>query len=86
LLIIDYCYQVHDIRYQPLEFDGWKERHWTLPFVGERYSLVWFTPLGVTQEDLWWWREDANNTNTNTAAGGAAGGIPASEGALNYEI
>ena len=19
-----------------------------------RYSLVWFTPLGVKQEDLWW--------------------------------
>ena len=25
-----------DIRYRPLEFDGWRERHWTLPFVGER--------------------------------------------------
>ena len=34
----------HDILYRPLEFDGWKERHWTLPFKGERYSLVWFTP------------------------------------------
>lgn len=21
-------------------------RHWTLPFQGERYSLVWFTPKG----------------------------------------
>jgi hypothetical protein len=36
----------HDIRYNPLEFDGWKQRHWTLPFTGERYSLVWFTPKG----------------------------------------
>lgn len=36
----------HDIRYKPLEFDGWKQRHWTMPFVGERYSLVWFTPKG----------------------------------------
>ena len=36
----------HDIRYKPLEFNGWKERHWTKPFVGERYSLVWFTPKG----------------------------------------
>mmetsp|Transcript_26061 Transcript_26061/g.58735 ORF Transcript_26061/g.58735 Transcript_26061/m.58735 type:complete len:261 (+) Transcript_26061:1653-2435(+) len=36
----------NDIRYQPLEFDGWTQRHWTLPFAGERYSLVWFTPLG----------------------------------------
>ena len=38
----------HDIRYTPLEFDGWTERHWTLPFHGERYSLVWFTPEGAT--------------------------------------
>jgi hypothetical protein len=35
-----------DIRYKAVEFDGWKERHWTLPFQGERYSLVWFTPKG----------------------------------------
>lgn len=35
-----------DIRYNPIEFDGWKERHWTLPFKGERFSLVWFTPKG----------------------------------------
>eukprot|EP00536_Pseudo-nitzschia_multiseries_P002329 jgi/Psemu1/183298/e_gw1.30.169.1 len=36
----------HDIRYKAIEFDGWKQRHWTLPFKGERYSLVWFTPKG----------------------------------------
>jgi hypothetical protein len=36
----------HNIRYKPLEFNGWTERHWTLPFNGERYSLVWFTPKG----------------------------------------
>lgn len=36
----------HCIRYKPLEFNGWTERHWTLPFHGERYSLVWFTPKG----------------------------------------
>ena len=35
----------HDIRYRPLEFDGWTTRHWNLPFAGERYSLVWFSPL-----------------------------------------
>mmetsp|Transcript_15656 Transcript_15656/g.32922 ORF Transcript_15656/g.32922 Transcript_15656/m.32922 type:complete len:930 (+) Transcript_15656:28-2817(+) len=35
-----------DIRYNAVEFDGWKERHWTMPFQGERYSLVWFTPKG----------------------------------------
>ena len=32
-----------DVRYEPLEFDGWKKRHWTLPFRGERYSLVFFS-------------------------------------------
>ena len=36
----------HDIRYNAIEFNGWKQRHWTMPFVGERYSLVWFTPKG----------------------------------------
>ena len=36
----------HDIRYKPLQFNGWTERHWTLPFRGERFSLVWFTPKG----------------------------------------
>lgn len=35
-----------DIRYKAVEFNGWKQRHWTMPFVGERYSLVWFTPKG----------------------------------------
>lgn len=34
----------YDIRYQPLEFDGWRLRHWTKEFIGERFSLVWFTP------------------------------------------
>jgi len=34
----------HNVRYQPLVFDGWQERHWTLPFQGERFSLVWFSP------------------------------------------
>lgn len=36
----------YDIRYNPIEFNGWTERHWTCPFLGERYSLVWFTPKG----------------------------------------
>jgi hypothetical protein len=35
-----------NIRYNAIEFNGWKQRHWTLPFKGERYSLVWFTPKG----------------------------------------
>ena len=38
--------QKEDIRYRALEFNGWKQRHWTMPFHGERYSLVWFTPVG----------------------------------------
>jgi len=37
---------VEDIRYRPLQFDGWKQRHWTLPFQGSRYSIVWFSPRG----------------------------------------
>lgn len=36
----------NDIRYKFVEFNGWKQRHWTLPFKGERFSLVWFTPKG----------------------------------------
>lgn len=35
-----------DIRYKATEFNGWKQRHWTMPFRGERFSLVWFTPVG----------------------------------------
>ena len=34
----------YDIRYAAREFNGWTQLHWTAPFVGERYSLVWFTP------------------------------------------
>lgn len=34
----------HDIRYRPLEFDGWSSRHWTQPYRGERFSLVFFSP------------------------------------------
>ncbi|CAB9497656.1 expressed unknown protein [Seminavis robusta] len=33
-----------DIRFKPLEFDGWALRHWTNQYHGERFSLVWFTP------------------------------------------
>jgi tRNA U38,U39,U40 pseudouridine synthase TruA len=35
-----------DIHYKAIEFNGWTQRHWTMPFQGERYSLVWFTPKG----------------------------------------
>lgn len=47
----------HDIRYKAIEFDGWQSLHYTLPFVGERYSLVWFTPLGLNYDDMWWWKD-----------------------------
>ena len=40
---------MHAIRYAPLEFDGWQQRHWTLPFAGERFSIVWFTPRGCEE-------------------------------------
>lgn len=42
----------HDVRYKPLEFDGWRKRHWTEPFFGERFTLVWFTPEGYLPYDL----------------------------------
>jgi hypothetical protein len=35
-----------DIHYKAVEFNGWTQRHWTMPFRGERFSLVWFTPKG----------------------------------------
>lgn len=38
-----------DIRYAPLSFDGWHQCHWTRPFEGERFSLVWFTPEDTTE-------------------------------------
>jgi tRNA U38,U39,U40 pseudouridine synthase TruA len=43
-----------NVRYSPKEFCGWTQRHYTLPFVGERYSLVWFTPLGCSHKDMFW--------------------------------
>jgi hypothetical protein len=48
---------VHDIRYNPLEFNGWQCRHSTLPFVGERYSLVFFSPFGINEEDMFWLKD-----------------------------
>jgi hypothetical protein len=41
-LIVDGA--AREVRYTPLEFDGWRQQHSTAPFVGERFSLVWFTP------------------------------------------
>ena len=40
----------YPIRYRPVEFDGWKLRHWTQPFFGsDRFTLVWFTPASTTK-------------------------------------
>ncbi|CAM9742572.1 unnamed protein product [Ectocarpus fasciculatus] len=55
-----------DIRYRPLEFNGWTQRHWTRPFSGERYSLVWFTPKGC--EGI------SGDARFSSAAGSDAGG------------
>ena len=41
----------HHIRYAPLTFDGWRQRHWTLPFEGERFSLVYFTPQAAVDAE-----------------------------------
>jgi FkbM family methyltransferase len=38
-----------DIRYAPITYDGWHQRHWTQPFDGERFSLVWFTATFVSK-------------------------------------
>lgn len=40
--------EAYHIRYEPLEFDGWTQRHWTGSYTGERFSLVWFTPDTTT--------------------------------------
>ena len=56
----------HDVRYAPTEFDGWRERHWTRPFRGERFSLVWFTPA----EDL----DNGDDGGADDDDGGADGG------------
>ena len=31
-----------DIKFKPYEFDGSKNLHWSLPFEGNRYSLIFF--------------------------------------------
>eukprot|EP00965_Chrysotila_dentata_P257763 6212994-Pleurochrysis_carterae.AAC.2 len=33
-----------DVRYTPVTFDSDTQLHWTQPFEGERFTLVWFTP------------------------------------------
>ena len=39
---------VHDIRYRPLEFDGYTQRHYSEEFEGERFSVVWFSSRRLT--------------------------------------
>jgi FkbM family methyltransferase len=41
--------QQRDIRYAPLAFDGWRQQHWTQPFTGERFTLVWFTATAASK-------------------------------------
>jgi FkbM family methyltransferase len=42
--------QQRDIRYSPLAFDGWRQQHWTQPFTGERFTLVWFTATAASKK------------------------------------
>jgi len=46
----------HDIRHKPLIYDGSSELHWTMPYTGTRYTLVFYTlnptyPLIRQRED-----------------------------------
>lgn len=52
----------YGIRYNPLEFNGWKQLHWTAPFYGERFSLVFFTPAMTLAEDADEVNEDGHAT------------------------
>jgi diketogulonate reductase-like aldo/keto reductase len=63
------------IRYSPAQFNGWKQTHWTLPFSGERYSLVWFTPLGCEEMDIERDLFASGKIAAGGAAEGAAGGV-----------
>jgi FkbM family methyltransferase len=66
----------YQIRYNPLEFDGWKQRHWTESFQGERFSLVWFTPAGKDESDL----HVSNDENGTVAVdGGSCDGVETDE-------
>jgi FkbM family methyltransferase len=40
----------YSIRYEALQYDGWKQFHSTSHFQGEQFSLIWFTP--EIREDL----------------------------------
>ena len=57
------------VRYTPFEFNGWKERHWTLPFQGERFSLVFFTPAEAGPKQT---AEESRHALEQEAAGIAA--------------
>jgi FkbM family methyltransferase len=59
----------YNIRYNPLEFDGWKQRHWTEPFQGERFSLVFFTPAGKDESDS----QAIDDENDTVAVDGGSG-------------
>ena len=42
---------VHDIRYRPLEFDGYTQRHYSEEFEGERFSVVWFSSRRLAESE-----------------------------------
>jgi FkbM family methyltransferase len=56
----------YPIRYNPLEFDGWNQLHWTNKFHGERFSLVWFTPELKRQDQMQ--PSDASDTEDSRAS------------------
>jgi hypothetical protein len=33
-------YDCYDIKYNPMQFNGYENSHWTEPFTGERYSII----------------------------------------------
>ena len=54
----------YDIRYEPIEFDGWHQLHWTASYAGERYSLVFFSPDMKRKEQI---KDDSNYEATQTS-------------------
>jgi hypothetical protein len=64
----------YSIRYNPLEFDGRTQLHYTEPCQGERFSLVWLTPAGKNESDL-----QASNDENDAVGGGSGDGAETDE-------
>ena len=60
---------LQQIRYNPIEFNGWKQRHYTLPFTGNRYSLVYFTPHGFWSQVKCERPQNKTKTKQNQSSG-----------------